>query len=300
MNEPLLVAFSTQKGGAGKTTLTVLTASYLHYVKGMNVAVVDCDFPQFSIKDMRERDMRNIEQNERFKVAAYEQFKRLQKKAYPVLESRPEDAASAAERLINSGMPLDIIFFDLPGTMYGTGIVNTIATMDYIFCPIAADRVVMESSLQFASMVNDHLISSGKANIKGLYLLWNMVDGRERTDLYRIYEKVAAEMGVPILKTILPDSKRFRREAMEEGNKAVFRSTLFPPEKALIKGSNLDAFRRDINHHKAVVYGKETSCRCGCRFDYQLRPTGYSTCPHTQTSCAYSGRIATGGKAGRN
>ena len=27
MNEPLLVAFSTQKGGAGKTTLTVLTAA---------------------------------------------------------------------------------------------------------------------------------------------------------------------------------------------------------------------------------------------------------------------------------
>lgn len=27
------VAFSTQKGGAGKTTLTVLAASYLHYVR---------------------------------------------------------------------------------------------------------------------------------------------------------------------------------------------------------------------------------------------------------------------------
>lgn len=204
MNEPLLVAFSTQKGGAGKTTLTVLTASYLHYVKGMNVAVVDCDFPQFSIKDMRERDMRNIEQNERFKVAAYEQFKRLQKKAYPVLESRPEDAASAAERLINSGMPLDIIFFDLPGTMYGTGIVNTIATMDYIFCPIAADRVVMESSLQFASMVNDHLISSGKANIKGLYLLWNMVDGREKTDSTAFMRKWRQRWACPFSKQYFP------------------------------------------------------------------------------------------------
>ena len=40
------VAFSTQKGGAGKTTLTVLAASYLHYVKGFNVAVIDCDYPQ--------------------------------------------------------------------------------------------------------------------------------------------------------------------------------------------------------------------------------------------------------------
>ena len=30
--EPKYIAFSTQKGGAGKTTLTVLVASYLHYV----------------------------------------------------------------------------------------------------------------------------------------------------------------------------------------------------------------------------------------------------------------------------
>ena len=28
--EPIYLAFSTQKGGAGKTTLTVLVASYLH------------------------------------------------------------------------------------------------------------------------------------------------------------------------------------------------------------------------------------------------------------------------------
>lgn len=48
-DKPLYVAFSTQKGGAGKTTLTVLVASYLHYVKGYDVAVIDCDFPQYSI-----------------------------------------------------------------------------------------------------------------------------------------------------------------------------------------------------------------------------------------------------------
>ena len=91
MNEPIYVAFSTQKGGAGKTTLTVLTASYLHYVKGYNVAVVDCDFPQYSIKDMRERDMTSATGDDHYKAMAYEQFKRLQKKAYPVISSRPEE-----------------------------------------------------------------------------------------------------------------------------------------------------------------------------------------------------------------
>ena len=46
---PLYVAFSTQKGGVGKTTFTVLAASCLHYLKGYDVAVVDCDYPQHSI-----------------------------------------------------------------------------------------------------------------------------------------------------------------------------------------------------------------------------------------------------------
>ena len=47
--ETLYVAFSTQKGGVGKTTFTVLVASYLYYLKGYNVAVVDCDYPQHSM-----------------------------------------------------------------------------------------------------------------------------------------------------------------------------------------------------------------------------------------------------------
>ena len=42
---PLYVAFATQKGGVGKTTFTVLAASYLYYLKGYDVAVVDCDYP---------------------------------------------------------------------------------------------------------------------------------------------------------------------------------------------------------------------------------------------------------------
>ena len=41
--KPVFIAFSTQKGGVGKTTFTVLTASYLHYACGYNLIVVDCE-----------------------------------------------------------------------------------------------------------------------------------------------------------------------------------------------------------------------------------------------------------------
>ena len=58
--ETLYVAFSTQKGGVGKTTFTVLVASYLYYLKGYNVAVVDCDYPQHSISAMRKRDTEQV------------------------------------------------------------------------------------------------------------------------------------------------------------------------------------------------------------------------------------------------
>lgn len=245
MNKPTYVAFSTQKGGAGKTTITVLVASYLHYVKGYDVAVVDCDFPQYSIHDMRRRDMDTTMKDDHYKAMAYEQFKRLDKKAYPVLCCKPEDAEGTAAKLAGAGQPLDFVFFDLPGTINNPNIVKAIAAMDYIFCPIVADRVVMTSSMQFATVINEHMISTGKTDIKGLYMLWNMVDGREKTEIYAAYEKICAELALPILKTYLPDSKRFRKEASTE-RKTVFRSTLFPADKSLVRGSNLDALVGEI------------------------------------------------------
>ena len=113
----LCIAFSTQKGGAGKTTLTVLVASYLHYVKGYDVAVVDCDYPQYSIAEMRERDLRMATDDDYYKSMAYEQFTRLGKKMYPVIKSLPEKASETAKALLQKGK-YDIIFFDLPGTGY--------------------------------------------------------------------------------------------------------------------------------------------------------------------------------------
>ena len=242
--KPVYAAFSTQKGGAGKTTLTVLTASYLHYLENRNVAVIDCDYPQYSIAESRRRDIKLATDDKYYKALAYEQFTRIGKKMYPVVTSTPDQAIETADMLAGKG-DYDFIFFDLPGTVNNSGVVTTLSQMDYIFSPISADRIVLESTLRFAVVMTDNVITTGKSRIKGLHLLWNLVDGREKSELYDVYEKVIGELNLNLMKTFLPDSKRFRRE-LTSSHKEIFRSTMFPADRPQIRGSNLDTLVEEM------------------------------------------------------
>lgn len=246
MNKEIFISFATQKGGIGKTTLTVLTASYLHYVKGYNVAVIDCDAPQNSIADLREREVKVIAESTYFKALACDHFRQVKKKAYPVIASNAADALDDADKMLREEtVKPDLVFFDLPGTLKSEGVVKTLSQMDYIFTPISADRLVVESSLQFAALFYENLITTGVAKTKGLHLFWTMVDGREKSELYDLYQQIIEGMNIPMLETRLPDSKRFRRDLSEE-RKAIFRSTIFPMDNNLMKGSNIKELAEEI------------------------------------------------------
>lgn len=81
----IFIALSNQKGGVGKSTMTVLLASYFHYVRGKTVAVMDCDYPQFSIQTLRDRDVSNVEKSEQLQRKLCEQYERVGKKAILLL-----------------------------------------------------------------------------------------------------------------------------------------------------------------------------------------------------------------------
>ena len=175
----LLVAVASQKGGVGKSVFTVLLASVLHYRKGLRVAVVDCDYPQHSIALMRERDMESVMKNDDLKVSLYRQHERIRKPAYPVIKSDPEKAVEDLHRYMDEkGETFDIVLFDLPGTLRSEGVVYTVAAMDYIFVPLKADNIVMQSSLQFTKALEEELVARKNCNLKGTWLFWNMVDRR--------------------------------------------------------------------------------------------------------------------------
>ncbi|SHL79133.1 ParA family protein [Chryseobacterium polytrichastri] len=241
-HKPLFIAFSSQKGGVGKSTFTALAAGILHYRLGYQVAVFDCDFPQYSLKKMRDRDLKTIMENEAFKRIAQKQFMTLNKKAYPIMGCRVETALEEAERFLqSSALPFDVVFFDLPGTVNTAGILKTLMGMHYIFSPITADRVVVESTLSFTQALSDIIMKNEESSIKGIRLFWNEVDRREKSPNYDFYTDFIEGLGFSLMKSHIKDSKRFRKEG-EAMESTPFRSTLLPADLRLMKACHLDMF----------------------------------------------------------
>ena len=142
-------------------------------------------------------------------------------------------------------MHYDVVLFDLPGTMGSDGVIATISALDYLFVPIKADRLVLESTLNFATTVNDRLIKTGLSSLKRLYLFWNMVDRRGRKNLYDAWNRVIHRMGLRLLSSHIPNTLRYNREA-DPVCKGVFRSTLFPPDSRQEKDSGLPELVEEI------------------------------------------------------
>lgn len=236
------IAFSSQKGGVGKSTLTTLAASTMHYRLGYNVVVFDADFPQHSLMKMKDRDLKTVMENEVLKKLAYKQFTTINKKAYPILQYKADNVLEQAQEYLNhSSIPVDMVFFDLPGTVNTPGILKALAGMHHIFTPITADRVVMESTLIFTQLLNDVIIKKGETSIETINLFWNQVDGRESTPLYSVYNQLIEQLGLSLMQSQIKNSARFRKES-EKDSKTVFRSTLMPPDERLMKACQLDLF----------------------------------------------------------
>lgn len=248
--QPLFIALASPKGGVGKSTLTMLVASYLHYRKGYNVGVVDCDAPQHSVEELRELEVQRVTDDAYFNRLAFLQYEQSGKRAYPVETCQPEEAVACANRMTQEyEEPFDMIFFDMPGTVNKTSIIVTLSAMDYIFFPISAEVLVLKSTIAFAKVFGE-CVRAGQTRVRELRMIWNWVDAREKTDLYAEYDKLIRSMGLNILTTTLPDTKKFRKE-LSERNRMVFRSTLFAADEQLAKSTRLNVL---IDELLTVIY----------------------------------------------
>ena len=245
--ETLFISFCTQKGGVGKSTMTILAADWLHFYTDLNVLVVDCDYPQHSIDELRGRERKALLENDEYKIAIQQQFKKYHRKAYPVLRCRPSTAIEEVKAFIETNdVHFDIVIFDLPGTLNTSGVIYIISQLDYLFVPMRSDRLVMQSTINFARTINERFVSNPAANTKGIYLFWNMVDRRERPDLYAPFEKLLVALDLKLMSSRILMRSKFSKEFTDTKGEA-FRSTIFVPNKAFLIESGFASLMSEIS-----------------------------------------------------
>jgi cellulose biosynthesis protein BcsQ len=244
--EPMMIAFSNQKGGVGKSTMTVLLASHLRWTKNLNVLVVDCDYPQHSLAHMRERDKLAVAKNDHFKRLLISQFNETGKRTYPIITSTPEEARDTADRfLAEAEEHYDIVIVDLPGTMKSPGVFRTIVNMDYLVTPVIADRMVLQSTLSFSTALLDFTKSKQGVPLKDVIFFWTRMKKSASTDVYAVFRKLFGELELTVMETIVPETVRYDKELPFRGN-TWFRSTLFPPPAKQLKGSGFEEFATEL------------------------------------------------------
>lgn len=151
----MLVAITSSKGGAGKTTLTAIAASSMFVYKDVKIAVADLD-PQASLINKRNRetkDVSNLHVNSKmYKAMA----KGIEEKGRPYADIIQMDLFMPFEDIrkkLNALAEMyDIVFVDFPGSLnLHKNTLLLLTVLDKIFVPFQVDENSFDSTFPFAS-----------------------------------------------------------------------------------------------------------------------------------------------------
>lgn len=129
----MVILIGNQKGGAGKSTITLLFANYLTQVKKCKVTILDMDYQQ-SIFSKAEK-AKILENEPLYEVVPADL------KIFPSLYSSLTNRAG------------EIIIIDLPGKMDDDGLLPVFAAADVVICPFAYDEFSVDSTILFAMVL---------------------------------------------------------------------------------------------------------------------------------------------------
>ena len=90
MESPTYVAFATQKGGVGKSTLTTLRRELPLLRRGVELVAVDCDSSQHSMNVYRDHDLVVTKENPYLKRALHRFYLGFEKKPYEIILTSPK------------------------------------------------------------------------------------------------------------------------------------------------------------------------------------------------------------------
>lgn len=126
----MIIIIGNQKGGAGKSTVTLLLANYLTQAKKKSVTIIDFDYQQ------------SIAQK-------YERAKLLENmEPYTVVAASLEHFPGMKNIMCNDKDQMVLI--DLPGKLDDDGLIAVFESADLVICPFSYDEFSFESTVLFS------------------------------------------------------------------------------------------------------------------------------------------------------
>lgn len=233
-----VISFFTAKGGTGKTTFNMLFASYLKYVLGKQVMVLDLDAPEYSLTCCRDRDIDYLNSNGL--PCELDSF-------YPVeavrdlSEQSIFDLADTIKRLRDR---LDWLVLDFKGSFKQGDPVCTLAeegVLDMIVMPVEIDPMIIASMKSLSTIFQD-------AGMDAL-LFFNRVHGKEKPGIYDAVEEWFTDHGCKVSPHRVKGNIAMKRE---QSGGTFFRSTVCFPQAAIQKNNPaiIDLFEQICAYEK--------------------------------------------------
>lgn len=242
-----------EKGGVGKTTITAMLASYLSYVHGKSVCVLDFDYPSYHFMELRQSELR-IAENPKSPLAIWLRNNPSQGNPFNIVRFpigdggvyRPGEVFLHLRRILSAGH--DYVFFDFPGRFAPGEPVSFLAAngfLDFVAIPMDTDSQSRRSALVVADAIQ-------KAGIP-LTLFWNRVslyEAKGNGGRFRRGAEPFLSRGMDVMQESVRDIRIISRDPSEL---AFVRSTLCFPERYVNMRSEsivpfLEAIKRRIDN----------------------------------------------------
>lgn len=166
----MVILIGNQKGGAGKSTLTLLFANYLTQMRSRRVTILDMDYQQsLYSKAEKAKILENL----------------------PLYEVVPAELKSfpSMHRAL-SNRPGELVLIDLPGKMDDDGLLPLFAAADVILCPLSYDEFSVDSTVLFAMVLR-------KVNQRAPFIfIPNRIKSTVKYETKNEVEKVLQQFGV--------------------------------------------------------------------------------------------------------
>lgn len=252
------LAFFNGKGGSGKTSFTILMASWLCYHEGRRVCVYDMDSPEFKVWEQRARDLE-------MKRDPSSQLCRFippewsdQSSWYEVI--RLDLSRAAPQELddfcmhVRSSQEYDYILFDFGAGFHSAGPMISMMRrhlIDLMAVPVYSDKAVLASGLSTVMMARECR--------QRTLVFWNRTVRGERTDGPKDrldpLNGLFVSRGIPVASTRIPELTIFRRDA---STWHFIKSTAcWPQENIRMMCPDLEPLFKEVLGHLDRIEAKE-------------------------------------------